>query len=122
VMAAAGTLGCAAGVLALGLAWLPEDQGAPWLYGIVFLLVGIAEAGLRLGRKTYLLDGAPAAERPLYTAFANSMVGVLAFGGGLLGLLADFTAPAAALYVLTALAALGALASWRLPEARRMVA
>ena len=73
-----------------------------------------------MGRKTYLLEGAPPDERPLYTACANSFVGLLAFGGGLLGLLADLTAPAAAIFVLAVLAGAGTIASWRLPEARPM--
>jgi hypothetical protein len=119
VLAAAGALGAVAGLLALVLAWL-APAGLSWAYALVFLLVGVAEAGLRLGRKTYLVDGAPAAERPLYVAFANSVAGLLAFAGGVLGLLADLTVPGAAIAVLTALAAAGAVAGWRLPEARDM--
>jgi VIT1/CCC1 family predicted Fe2+/Mn2+ transporter len=82
----------------------------------------VAEAGLRLGRKTYLVDAAPAEARPLYTAFANTATGLLALSGGLLGLLADLTAPAAAVGAVTVLAAAGAWLCWRLPEARDLVA
>jgi Major Facilitator Superfamily len=118
-MAAAGVLGVAAGALALALGGLPGVP--PLAYAGVFLLAGVAEAGLRLGRKTYLLDGAPHAERALYTAFANTAVGVLAPAGVLLGVLADLTAPGAAVGVLALLAAAGTVAAWRLPEARAML-
>jgi hypothetical protein len=125
VMAAAGAIGAGAGALALGLAFLPASWGlggAPWLYAGAFLLIGVAEAGLRLGRKTYLVDAAPAEARPLYTAFANTATGLLALSGGLLGLLADLTVPAAAVGAVTVLAAAGAWLCWRLPEARDLVA
>jgi hypothetical protein len=120
VMAAAGALAAGAGVLALVLAWLPAGDLTAWVYALAFLLAGMAEGGLRLGRKTYLTDGAPPDERPLYTAFANTAVGVLALGGGLLGLLADLATPAAAIVAVSLLAAAGAYLSWRLPEARDM--
>jgi MFS family permease len=107
-------------VLALVLAWLPAGDLTAWVYALAFLLAGMAEGGLRLGRKTYLTDGAPPDERPLYTAFANTAVGVLALGGGLLGLLADLATPAAAIVAVSLLAAAGAYLSWRLPEARDM--
>jgi len=119
VMAVAGLIAVAAGLLALALTWVPAAIGI-WAYAGVFLLVGVAEAGLRLGRKTYLLDGAPADERPLYVAFANTAMGLLALAGVALGVLADVTVPATAIGAVIVLAALGALASWRLPPARDM--
>jgi len=118
VMATAGACGAAAGGLALLVGWLPWRT--PWLYAGVFVLAGVAEAGVRLGRKTYLVDGTPAAERPLYTAFANTAVGVLALAGGGLGVLTDRAGAEGAIALLIALAAAGALASWRLPEAAHM--
>lgn len=122
VMTAAALIGVAAGALALALAWAPGATALPWAYAGVFVLAGIAEAGLRLGRKTYLVDAAPEAERPLYNAFANTVTGLLALAGGSLGVLADAAGPAAAVGAVMALTAAGALVTWRLPEAAELSA
>jgi predicted MFS family arabinose efflux permease len=89
VMAIAGTLAALAAALAVGIALLPETARAMPMYLAVFALLGIAEAGVRLGRKTWLVDHAPAGARPLWVAFSNTSVGLLAIALGSLGLLAD---------------------------------
>lgn len=120
VLAWSGGLASLTGLGALGLALLPAPLQSAWLYAALFLVLGVAIAGVRLGRKTYLVDGAPAEERPLYVAFANTAVGALALTGGLVGLLADFTAPIVAIVLLAVLSGLGALAAGRLPKADDM--
>ena len=42
----------------------------------VVLVVVVAQAGVRLGHKAYLVNAAPAAERPLYVALANTLIGM----------------------------------------------
>lgn len=120
VLAQSGALAGLTGLGAVGLALLPAELQSAWLYAALFLVLGVAVAGVRLGRKTYLVDGAPADERPLYTAFANTVVGALALAGGLVGLLADLTAPIVAVAVLAALSGVGALAARGLPAAADM--
>jgi hypothetical protein len=120
VMAASGAVGAfaAAGALAFGL--LPEPLQTPWLYAVLLVSLGIAQAGVRLGRKTYLVDGAPADERPLYVAFANTVAGGVALVGGLFGVIADLASVTMVLGLLAILAALGAVAARRLPPAEEM--
>jgi MFS family permease len=120
VLAQSGALAGLTGLGAVGLALLPTGLQSAWLYAALFLVLGVAVAGVRLGRKTYLVDGAPADERPLYTAFANTVVGAMALAGGLVGLLADLTAPIVAVAVLAALSGVGALAARGLPAAADM--
>lgn len=142
VMAGAGLLSAVAGVLAWGMATWPSpvssgaelseaasmgNMGGTWLQSahpvlagtllaLLFALATTAQAGLRLGRKTWLVDHAPEAERPLYTAFANTAAGVLALTGGLAGVAAQFWGTGTALGLLAALALAGAGLAWRLPR------
>jgi len=122
VMALAGATGVLAAVIAIAIGAWPAVAANAWWYSLVFLLLGIAEAGVRLGRKTYLVDGAPAAERPHYVAFGNTVVGAVAIAGGALGLLAASAGPTTVITVMGILAALGAIASLRLPEASQLSA
>jgi len=88
---------------------------------LTFILLGLAEAGARLGRKTYLVDALPADERPTYTAFSNTLVGCVALASAGLGAVAQIFG-AAALLLLLALLALGAsLICVKLPEAEAML-
>jgi len=122
VMAHAGGLSALAGLAALAIVFLFDEAGLlGWLFMPVFFLLGVAESGARLGRKTYLVDGAPADERPLVVAFANTVIGVVALGFGLLGLLADLAGPAVAVGLLVAIALAGAALSWTLPKPERLV-
>lgn len=119
VMAYSGLMGTAAAGLALLVGWLAWDS--PYLFAPVFLLLGVAEAGVRLGRKTYLVDAVPARDRPSYVAFSNSLTGVVTLLAGALGLVAQFGSLDMVLGTLAILALLGALASLRMPEAEAML-
>lgn len=118
-MSASGVLAALAGGLALELGRAPRPEGA-WAYAAVFLLIGVAESGLRQARKAYLLVGVPDAERPLYAGFSNTVAALLALVGGGLGVLVDYTAPDKAIAIVAGLAVLGALAALTLPRADRL--
>ncbi|HZW59815.1 MAG TPA: MFS transporter [Woeseiaceae bacterium] len=88
-----------------------------WYPGAYFLLC-IAHAGIRLGRKTHLVDMASAETRASYVAVSNTIIGVLLLAGGALSsAVALFGAPAAIL-VLSFVALTGAIGAWRLDEAQ----
>jgi sugar phosphate permease len=121
VMALSGLVAAAAGLFALGLTLLPPTAWNQYVYAPIFILIGVAQAGVRVGRKTYLVDAAPERDRPLYVAFANSAVGVVTLAAGALGLLAALIGVPALVALLALLALAGAAAAWALPEADRMV-
>lgn len=122
VMALSGLIGAAAGIGILALPWLAPAATTSWTLAIFFVLLGIAESGIRLGgRKTYLVDRAPAAERALYTAFSNTAIGILAIAGFALVVIADAVSPGLAISVIIALALAGALAARALPPADRLI-
>ncbi|MDI5890940.1 MFS transporter [Halomonas rhizosphaerae] len=114
-----GGLGTAAGcLLGAAFAWLPGAWSETvWPYALVYALLVIVHAGVRLGRKTYIVDMAGADRRALYVALSNTLTGVLMLVvGGLVGLLAQWLGSAGLLAAL-ALMGLGAAASaQRLPE------
>ncbi|WP_083025711.1 MFS transporter [Vreelandella lionensis] len=115
--AAVGTVLCC--LLGASLAWLPGNWTQSVLpYAAIYALLVIVHHGVRLGRKTYLVDIASQDNRALYVALSNTLTGVLMLVvGGIIGALAQWLGSAMLLVVL-ALTALGAmLSAQRLPEA-----
>lgn len=110
-----------AALFALFLGALPIYSLRYGGYFIVFVLIGLAEAGVRLGRKTYLVDAAPADERATYTAFSNSTVGVIAILSGSIGIIAQWLGTTAIIAVIAAVMLLGVAACRKMPEAEEML-
>lgn len=110
-----------ASILALLLGAIPVYSLRYGGYFTVFILIGLAESGVRLGRKTYLVDATPADERATYTAFSNSFVGVLAILSGGVGLIAQWLGTTAILATVALIMLLGVLACQKMPEADRML-
>jgi hypothetical protein len=81
-----------ASLLSLGVAvatWLAMPAGiAQVFYPLAFFGLGVAHAGIRLGRKTYLVDMAEGNRRTTYVAVSNTVIGALLLFTGLLGALA----------------------------------
>jgi MFS family permease len=97
--------------LAALLALLARD--APWGtvgYGVVFLLVGLASSAIQLASLTFIIDFAPAAQRPTYIGLATLAQAPFACGAPLLGGVIADRAGYPAVFILTAvLATAGAL-------------
>ena len=118
-MAWAGVVGFASVAYALAAGGLlPEAWRTAWVYAPAFLGAGVAHAGVRLGRKTWLVDAAPDAHRPTYVATANTVIGAVTVLGGALGAAAGAFGPTAALGVFAAVMAVGAVVAARLPAPR----
>lgn len=114
-MAVAGALAAVAGVLALLVPHVSALGSSLYAYAAILFLVGLAQAGLRLGRKTYLVDAAPAEERSLYVAMSNTSIGLVVVAGSALTLVQTLVSLPALIGVFTMLAALGSIAALRLP-------
>ncbi|MFP3343035.1 MFS transporter [Halomonas sp. SIMBA_159] len=115
--AAIGTAICC--LLGALLTWLPGEWAHSVLpYAGIYALLVIVHHGVRLGRKTYLIDIANQDNRAMYVALSNTFTGVLMLVvGGLIGALAQWLG-SAMLLVILALTAIGAmLSAQRLPEA-----
>ena len=84
VMVRGGGLAALVCLLAGGLAaWGPQTDWLHWLYPLAFFVLAIAHAGVRIGRKTYMVDMAGGNKRTDYTAVSNTVIGflLLAVGG-----------------------------------------
>jgi len=109
-----------AGVLSLGVcAW--GLAGAPGpapgrLAAVAFLAMGIAHAGIRVGRKTYLVDMATADNRATYVAVSNTAIGLVLLAGSVFGLVAQGFGVPATIGILGLLSLAGAAMASRLDE------
>lgn len=88
-----------------------------WSLPLAFFLVSLAHEGVRVGRKTWIVNIAEGQRRTDYVAVGNSAIGLaLLIAGALSATLAAWS-PELALLALGLAGAAGAALGWRLPEA-----
>lgn len=92
------------------------SQAGFWIYPLLFFLLGTAHAGVRLGRKTYLVDMAEGNRRTDYVAVGNTAMGLLLLVAGSLGALASLLSVQAALLLLAGAGMLASLLGLRWKE------
>ncbi len=93
-----------------------EQAWIGWFYPIAFFVLSVAHAGVRLGRKTYLVDMAGGNKRTDYTSVSNTLIGlILLLTGGLTALL-SVVSPIAVIAVLGLMGFAGMICAHRLPE------
>ena len=88
-----GLVGLATPLAALLIPWLVRGQPsvAAQAFAIVFVLSSIFQMGLPIGYHNYLLDIAPAEDRPLYIGLANTLTGLTVLASAIGGLIVDLT-------------------------------
>ncbi len=117
VMALAALLTSGLGFLAVAVElFAPGVAAALWFYPAVFFTLMVAHSGVRLGRKTYVVDLAAGNRRTDYVAVSNSVIGVLLLVLGGMGAVAQVFSVLFVVLVLSVLGLAGALMSWSLPE------
>jgi hypothetical protein len=90
VMIAAALLTAATGAVTVGIDLLAPDVAAmAWLLPCAYLLLSIAHAGVRIGRKTYVVDLASGNRRTDYVSISNTVIGVMLLVLGAAGALAQ---------------------------------
>lgn len=93
----------------------PAAAGFPLIAGL-FLTINVAHSGVRLGRKTFLIDLATEKTRAAYVAVANTIIGLLLLLGSLFGLVAEALGTRYVVLLLALGALTAAASAWRLPE------
>ncbi|MFO7954266.1 MAG: MFS transporter [Thioalkalivibrio sp.] len=123
VLILSGLLAAGLGIAVALSVWLAPvgiDQAlvpGGWVYATLFFLLGVSHAGVRLGRKTYLVDMATEETRAAFTAVSNTVIGGLLLVGGLFGLLAQLAGTEVAIFVLALMSLAGAVSAWLMGEA-----
>jgi hypothetical protein len=110
----AGGLGLVAFVIETAVPLL-RDQS--WIYPMMFFVLGIAHSGVRLGRKTYVLDLASGQKRSDYVAVSNTVIGFILLLTGAVGALSSILPAEGIILVLSMMGLTGAVLAFRLPEA-----
>jgi MFS family permease len=89
---------------------------SPLCHAGLFLVLTIAHGGVRLGRKTYLIDLANADTRATYVAVSNTLIGVAMLVAGGIGFIADLLTVQAVILLLGVISMIAAIRTWYLPD------
>ncbi len=92
-----------------------HQPSATFIFPITLFLLGAAHAGVRVGRKTYLVDMAEGNKRTDYVAVGNTLIGVLLICAGLLTGIASLISVEIALGIFGLCALAGAIYGGKLP-------
>lgn len=99
------------------VAWQAGDSHwIGWFYPAGFFVLSIAHAGVRLGRKTYLVDMAGGNKRTDYTSVSNTVIGLLLLVTGGLTALLSMVSEVAVILTLGLMGLAGAMSAMRLHE------
>lgn len=104
--------------LAVGTGGLcfPDWLGPAWVLPAAYLLLSVAHAGIRIGRKTYLVDMAGGTKRTDYVSVSNTVIGVLLLVTGGVSALASLVSIESVLILLGLMGAAGTVSAVRLEE------
>lgn len=117
VMILAGAASAATGIgLVTIVQSAPALADSQWLYPLFFFLLAITHAGVRLGRKTYIVDLAGGNKRTDYVSVSNTVIGVVLLLTGSIGALTAIMPVSGVILILAAMGLAGAWLSARLPE------
>ncbi len=117
VMTAAASLSVLVMIAALLLAGFARPLlGHVAVAAALLFAAAVAHHGVRVGRKTYLVDMADSENRASYVAVSNTVMGVVLFAGVLLGWLDHARGASAVLMLLAVIGAFAAFRSARLPD------
>ncbi len=118
VMALAAALSSASGLVLVGVAWLAPDLLEPlWVIPAMYFLLSVAHSGVRVGRKTYVVDLASGNRRTDYVSVGNTLIGALLLVAGSIGALSAVIGVTGVVTVLAGMGAAGSLLCLLLKEA-----
>ncbi len=106
----------AAGMVLTLVFWALGLAGTLWAMPLALFAIMVAHQGVRLGRSTYLVDMVGTDLRAVYTAIANTVIGVLLLASGLFGAIAGLFGAAVTLGLFAAMALGGAIVAAGLKE------
>jgi MFS family permease len=100
----------------LGIERIEALRDAPWVFFVAYFLLTVTHTGVRVARKTYVVDMATGDQRTEYVAVSNTAMGVLLLITGAASSALAQLGPEAALLFLAGLGLLGVLVGRSLEE------
>ena len=120
VMIAAALVTASIGILTSVAFLLVSEPGrAAWLAPLGFFILSVAHSGVRVGRKTYVVNLGSGNDRTDYVAISNSVIGVLLLVVGSIGALSPLVGPEGVIGILALMGLAGAVLGTHLPETDR---
>ena len=96
--------------------WLEALATTAWFLPLAYFILSVAHNGVRVGRKTYVVDLASGNRRTDYVAVSNTVIGVLLLMVGSVGALAPLIGNGGVIGLLALMGLAGAAMSSALPE------
>lgn len=87
-----------------------------WLMPLIYFIFAVGFQGIRIGRKTYLVDLAGGNKRTDYVAVSNSVIGVILLFTGLIGTLSSIIGISGIILLLAIFGIIGIFIATKLPE------
>ncbi|MBR9883616.1 MAG: MFS transporter [Oceanospirillales bacterium] len=105
------------GFIVCTLDWLaPVWLSVGWVLPLFYFALSVAHQGVRIGRKTYVIDLAEGNKRTDYVAVSNTVIGLVLLLMGLTGALSDVLDITGIILLLSCLCLVGTLLALTLPE------
>ncbi|MAD44514.1 MAG: MFS transporter [Oceanospirillaceae bacterium] len=96
--------------------FIPELMATFWLMPLLYFVLTICHQGVRVGRKTYLVDMAEGDKRTSYVSVSNTVIGIVLLALSGLGSLTAVMSMEALILFFSVMAIAGVLMAARLPE------
>lgn len=103
-------------IIYLLVTFIPSTTELYWLFPFAFFVLGIAHSGVRLGRKTYIVDMAQGNKRTDYVSVSNTLIGGILLVTGGISALASMISVEGVILVLSLFGVIGAYVSYSLPN------
>lgn len=118
VMIRGGAIAATVCLATAAVGWaVPESTWLGWVVTAAYFVLSVAHAGVRIGRKTYLVDMAGGNKRTDYVAVSNTAIGFALLAAGGLSGLASLVSVETALVLLGAMGVAGVISASALREA-----
>ncbi|GGY56559.1 MFS transporter [Bacterioplanes sanyensis] len=117
VMQVAAAMAAACGAVLVVIAWWqPQWLQRLGVLPVLYFALSISHQGVRVGRKTYLVDMAEGNQRTQYVAVSNTLIGAVLLLFSAVGGLSQWLSVAGIIFVFSTMAVAGLLLSLRLPD------
>ncbi|MEK9765821.1 MAG: MFS transporter, partial [Thalassolituus sp.] len=117
VMVHSGMMAAAVGLVVFAVADFARDWLSQiWLLPLLYFILSIAHQGVRLGRKTYVVNMGEGNKRTDYVSVGNTLIGVILLLMGFISALEPLIGISGVILILSAMGLAGSWMAIRLPE------